>query len=65
MQGVRTVLAITVREFDICDAYGEWDKLHPKQGLKAALGERAYHVFRAAAHPTDGFPCRIKTRKAP
>ena len=64
MQDVKTVLAMTVREFDVCAAYDEWDELHPRKGLKTAWGERAYHVFRAAAHPADGYPCRV-TRKAP
>ncbi|KAN0112751.1 cytochrome P450 [Hyaloscypha variabilis] len=63
MQDVKTVLAMTVREFDVCAAYNEWDKLHPRKGLKTAWGERAYHVFRAAAHPADGFPCRVIKRK--
>jgi len=64
MQNVKTVLAMTLREFDVCGAFNEeWDKLHPRKGLKTAYGERAYHVFRAAAHPADGFPCKIARRK--
>lgn len=63
MQDAKTVLAMTVREFDVCGAYDEWDELHPRKGLKTAWGERAYHVFRAAAHPADGFPCRVTKRK--
>ena len=62
MQDVKTVLAMTVRQFDVCAAYNEWDELHPRKGLKTAWGERAYHVFRAAAHPADGFPCRVTLR---
>jgi hypothetical protein len=62
MGDVKAVLAMTLRQFDVCGAYDEWDALHPRKGLKTALGERAYHVFRAAAHPADGFPCRITKR---
>ena len=62
-QDVKTVLAMTVREFDIRGAYDEWDELHPRSGLKMAWGERAYQVFAGAAHPADGFPCRVSLRK--
>jgi len=63
MQDIKTVLAMTLREFDVCNAYAEWDELHPRKGLKTAWGERAYHVFRAAAHPADGFPCRVTRQR--
>jgi len=63
MQDIKTVLAMTLREFDVCNAYAEWDELHPRKWLKTAWGERAYHVFRAAAHPADGFPCRVTRQR--
>ena len=62
MQDIKTMLAMTLREFGVCNAYVEWDELHSRKGLKTAWGERAYHVFRTAAHSADGFPCRV-TRK--
>lgn len=63
MQDMKTVLAMTLREFDICNAYAEWDVLHPGKGLKTVLGERAYPVFVSSVHPADGFPCRVTVRK--
>lgn len=63
MQDMKTVLVMTLREFDICDAYAEWDTLHPRKGLKTVFGERAYPVFVASIHPSDGYPCRVQTRK--
>jgi cytochrome P450 len=62
VQDIKTVLAMTLREFDICPAYEEYDKLHPTKELKTVSGERAYQVAIGAAHPADGFPCRVSMR---
>lgn len=62
VQDIKTVLAMTLREFDIRPAYEEYDKLHPTKELKIALGERAYQISSGAAHPADGFPCRVALR---
>lgn len=60
---LRTVLAMTVREFDICAAYQEWDRLHPSgKAVKTVRGERAYQIEKGGAHPADGFPCRVAFR---
>ena len=61
---VRTLLVMTVREFDFKDAYEEWDRLHPGKGIRQVDGERAYQVQIGGAHPTDGFPCRVSFRKS-
>ena len=60
---VRVALVMTVREFDINDAYEEWDRLHPTKDIKTVRGERAYQVSSGGAHPADGFPCRVSLRK--
>ncbi|KAI9876366.1 MAG: hypothetical protein M1830_006660 [Pleopsidium flavum] len=60
---IRTVLVMTVREFDIRAAYDDWDKLHPKKAIKTVRGERAYQIEKGGAHPADGFPCRVTFRK--
>ena len=61
---LRTVLAMTVREFDIRAAYQEWDQLHPSGGaVKTVRGERAYQIEKGGAHPADGFPCRVSFRE--
>lgn len=39
---LRVVLALLVREFNFEPAYAEWDRLHPRNGLKTYKGERAY-----------------------
>jgi cytochrome P450 len=59
VQDIKTVLAMTLREFDILPAYEEYDKLHPTTALKTVSGERAYQIPSGASHPADGFPCRV------
>ncbi|MCJ1248455.1 hypothetical protein MMC30_005673 [Trapelia coarctata] len=60
---VRVVLVMTVREFEIKDAYEEWDRLHPTHEIKTVRGERCYQVSQGAAHPADGLPCRVSLRQ--
>ncbi|MCJ1394721.1 hypothetical protein MMC18_007601 [Xylographa bjoerkii] len=64
MLDVKTVLVMTLREFDIRPAYEEWDKLHPSKGMKIVAAERAYLVSHGGAHPADGYPCRVTVRKS-
>jgi cytochrome P450 len=59
MVNIKTVLALTVREFDVRDAYAEWDAAHPTRRIKHVNGERAYCIERGGMHPADGFPCKI------
>ena len=59
MLELKIVLAVTAREFDIRSVYDEWDKLHPKKGLKTLNGDRAYQILSGAAHPSDELPCRV------
>jgi cytochrome P450 len=56
----RVILACLVREFDIAPAYDELDERLPRKGLKLLRGERAYQIEKGAAHPVDGYPCRVK-----
>jgi cytochrome P450 len=65
MLDVKVTLLITLREFDIRDAYAEWDRLNPAKakGIKTVDGERAYMISAGSAHPADGFPCRVSTRR--
>lgn len=56
---VRLILALTVREFSIESAYEEWDRLKPPRGPKTVNGDRAYQILLGAAHPNDGFPCKV------
>ncbi|KAF1953540.1 cytochrome P450 71B25 [Byssothecium circinans] len=62
MLDVKVTLAMVVREFDVEDRYEEWDRRFPMEGVKTVFGERAYQVPQGAAHPVDGFPCRVSIR---
>ena len=64
MLDVKVTLALIIREFDIKDAYAEWDSLYPAKGIRTVNGERAYQVSQGASHPANGFPCRVSIRKA-
>ena len=59
---LKVVLALTVREFDVRDAYAEYDRLHPRNGSVTVEGERAYQIEKGGAHPADRFPCRVSLR---
>ena len=59
MLEIRLVLALTVREFTVVNAYDEWDKMTSPKGPKTVNGDRAYQVLHGAAHPSDGFPCKV------
>ncbi|KAI1860429.1 hypothetical protein JX265_009828 [Neoarthrinium moseri] len=58
---VTVTLAMTIREFDIHDAYSEWDTTRPKRGISVAFGDRPYAVEGGGggSHPVDLYPCRI------
>lgn len=63
MLDMKVTLVMTLREFDIKDAYEKWDLLHPRKGLKSVWSERAYQVFAGSAHASDDFSCRVSLRK--
>jgi cytochrome P450 len=60
MVELRVILACLVRTFDVCPAYDEFDAMHPFKSVGLYRGERAYQVEQGAAHPVDGYPCRVK-----
>lgn len=64
MTEIKTILVLTLRQFDIKPAYAEWDKMHLKKGLRTMLGERTYQVGGGGGgqHPADRYPCRIDLR---
>ena len=62
---LKLVLVMTVREFEVLDAYKEWDSSSGKrQGTKMVNGERAYQIQLGSARPSDGFPARVKLAKS-
>jgi cytochrome P450 len=62
MTELKIVLALTARDFDLEEAFGEWDRINKPRGNKTVNGERAYQVQLGSAHPADGFPVRISAR---
>ncbi|KAL9598043.1 MAG: hypothetical protein Q9219_004737 [cf. Caloplaca sp. 3 TL-2023] len=64
MMVLKVVLVGCVREFDVTDAYAEWDSLDMKQGGENLVyrGDRAYQMEEAAAHPVEHYPCRVSQR---
>ena len=63
MTELTVLLAMIARQFEFKDCYEEWDKLNPAKGKKTYRGERAYQIEEGAAHPADGYPCRVSVRK--
>lgn len=72
---LKTVLALTLREFDIRSAFDElaslgndgslWTKDKSFQkGPQEAFGDPMYQVLLAAGKPREGMPARVKRRKA-
>ncbi|KAF9630943.1 putative afln vera monooxygenase protein [Lasiodiplodia theobromae] len=61
---IKTLLVMTLRNFDIKPAYDEWDEMYPKRGVKLAMGERAYQVSGGGGgqHPAERYPCRVSVR---
>lgn len=62
---LRAVLVMTARVFDITPAYDEWDRLHPRKGIRTVDGNRVYQaeLGGGGAHPVDGFPVRVTLRQ--
>jgi hypothetical protein len=63
MLDIKVTLALTVREFDFKNEYEERGRMHSFSGIKNVYSERAYRVPQGAAHPVDGFPCKVTFTK--
>lgn len=63
MTELRVIMVCIVRQFDFQAAYDEWDRFHPRKGLKTYRGERAYQIEEGAAHPVNHYPCRVSINK--
>jgi hypothetical protein len=53
------MLALTVREFDIKDAYEEYDSSKKNPTGPNVNRQRTYMMRRGGGHPADFYPCRI------
>ena len=60
---LKVILALTVRELQIEDAYKEWDlqKGTAEKERAGVEGERAYQYIRNGGHPAELYPCRVKS----
>ncbi len=60
---LKLVLAITLRRFNVDSAYDEYDRIRGRKSPKKTVdGDRAYQILAGAAHPNDGFPCKVTLR---
>jgi cytochrome P450 len=60
---VKTMLIMTIREFDIHFVYEEWDQVHSKKKIKTVNEERAYQISSEEAHSTNEFSCKISLKE--
>ena len=62
---LKVVMAVVLSRFDFADAYEEYDRANKMKGggKRAYRGERAYQVEEGAAHPVNGYPCKVFLRE--
>ena len=62
---VKIILVMVMREFEVKDAYAEWDasRSGSKAGVRDVRGDRAYQVLLGSAKPNDGYPCKVNLRE--
>ena len=63
MMEMKMTLVMTAREFNVKCGFEEWDRLHPRDGIKEVRGERAYQMILGSAHPADGYPCKVSSTR--
>lgn len=62
MLEIKLTLVLTCRKFQIESAYEEFDATRTPKGPIAVNGDKAYQILAGAAHPRDGFPCKVSIR---
>ncbi|KAL8753872.1 MAG: hypothetical protein Q9199_004737 [Rusavskia elegans] len=55
-------LAITLRKFNVNSTYNKYNKIRARKSPKTVDGDRAYQILFGAAHPNEGFPCKVSLR---
>lgn len=64
MTEIKIILALTVRGFEIRDAYAEFDRGRGRREGMGVQGRRTYMVRgTGGGHPADGYPCRVSMAK--
>jgi cytochrome P450 len=56
---IKLVPVLTIREFDLNDAYDEYNALMKNPKGWNVNGQRAYMMLRGGGHPADHYPCKI------
>ena len=63
MVEIKLVAALVCREFDVEEAWGDWDLKQGLEGVKDTVhGERLYVCGQTVAHPKDGMPVHVRRR---
>ncbi|KAI9743461.1 MAG: hypothetical protein M1818_002773 [Claussenomyces sp. TS43310] len=60
---IRIILVMVMREFEVKEAYMEWDTSRERKDVRHVNGDRAYQVLLGSTKPRDGYPCRVKVRE--
>jgi len=64
MTEIKIILALTLRTFDLVDAYEEFDTLKGNPKGWNVNGQRTYMVRgTGGGHPSDGYPCKVTPSK--
>lgn len=64
MMEMKIVMAMTLRNFDVADAYAEIDRLNGNTNtIKEAFGDRAYQIGRIIGKANLGMPMRVTKRE--
>ena len=59
MTEIKLMMALTIREFVITNAYDEFDGSRGAPKNLNVEGQRAFMKGRGAAHPADRYPCKV------
>lgn len=62
MVEVKLVAALLCRDFDVREAWEEWDGMHQAKKADVVDGQRLYGVGQAVQHPKDGMPVCVRRR---
>jgi len=61
MVEIKLVAALVCREFDVQEAWGEWDLKQGSGGSRETIdGQRLYGCGKTVQHPKDGMPVQVK-----
>ena len=56
---IKVMLTLTIRDFNIQNAYEEFDELKKNPKGWNVNGQRAYMMRRGGGHPADNYPCKV------